>query len=102
MGAAATLSLLYVRAEGIRAAELDRFRSRLSGLDNAQRDAVEALTKGITAGLLRGPAAVIAGADDSAQRTRLSDAVRELFGIEDQEQPEPTGVGPPAGDGASQ
>jgi glutamyl-tRNA reductase len=35
------------RAEGVRRAEIERFRARLTGLDPAQAEAVEALTRGI-------------------------------------------------------
>ena len=40
------------QAEDIRLAELERFRGKLDGLDEAKREAVEALTKGILAKLL--------------------------------------------------
>ena len=48
-------SALRERAEAVRTAELERFRARLGELDDRQREAVEALTRGIVAKLLHEP-----------------------------------------------
>src|SRR2546429_8671288 len=53
--AAPLVTALREQAEGVRSAELARLASRLSGLDETQRAAVEALTKGIVAKLLHEP-----------------------------------------------
>ncbi|MGH9280362.1 MAG: glutamyl-tRNA reductase, partial [Acidimicrobiales bacterium] len=80
-GMAPTVAALYERGERVRQAETDRFRARLSGLDERQRDAVEALTRGIVAKLLHDPAVNVKDAAGSARGDRLADALRELFGI---------------------
>ncbi|MEJ7765707.1 MAG: glutamyl-tRNA reductase [Acidimicrobiales bacterium] len=70
---------LHDRAEAVRVAELVRFRSRLAGLDDKDRAAVEALTRGIVAKLLHDPTVGLKNAAGTAQGDRLSDAVRDLF-----------------------
>lgn len=72
---------LHARAEAVRAGELDRFSAKLSGLDDRQRDAVEALTKGIVAKLLHDPTIRIKDAAGSAKGERLADALRDLFDL---------------------
>ncbi|MCA1692447.1 MAG: glutamyl-tRNA reductase [Acidimicrobiales bacterium] len=80
-GMAPTVSALRERGERLRAAELERFRSRLSGLDARQREAVEAMTKGIVAKLLHDPTVRVKDAAGSARGERLADALRELFDL---------------------
>ena len=53
------------RAEEVRQAELDRFRARLDGLDAAQLEAVEALTRGIIGKLLHEPSVALKDAAGS-------------------------------------
>jgi glutamyl-tRNA reductase len=72
---------LHDRAEAVRQAELDRFRSRLAGLDPKDRAAVEALTRGIVAKLLHEPTVGLKETAGTAAGERLSDAVRALFGL---------------------
>jgi glutamyl-tRNA reductase len=72
---------LRERAEDVRTAELERLANRLSGLDDAQRAAVDALTKGIVAKLLHEPTIRLKDAAGTAKGDRLSDALRDLFGI---------------------
>jgi len=72
---------LHERAESVRLAELDRFRSRLVGLDDKDRLAVEALTRGIVAKLLHEPTVGLKDAAGTAAGERLSDAVRLLFDL---------------------
>jgi glutamyl-tRNA reductase len=81
-GMAPTVAALYERGENIRQGELGRFRARLSGLDPRQRDAVEALTRGIVAKLLHDPAVNVKDAAGSVRGDRLAGALRDLFGIE--------------------
>jgi glutamyl-tRNA reductase len=80
-GVAPTVSALYERGERVRAAEVDRFRARLSGLDARQQAAVEALTRGIVAKLLHEPTVRVKDSAGSARGERLSSALRELFGM---------------------
>lgn len=79
--AAPLVAQLYERAEGIRQAELDRFASRLSSLDAAQRDAVDALTKGIVAKLLHQVSVRLKDDVGTPQGERNAAAVRELFDL---------------------
>ena len=72
---------LHDRAEGVRTAELDRFRVRLAGLDERQREAVEALTRGIVAKLLHEPTVQLKEAAGHARGERLADALRDLFDL---------------------
>ena len=81
--AAPTVSALRARAEELRRAELARYRSRLSGLDARQQEAVVALTHGILAKLLHEPTMQLKQAAGSARGERLADAARELFALED-------------------
>ena len=70
---------LHERAEAVRVAEHERFRTRLAGLDDKDRVAVEALTRGIVAKLLHEPTIGLKDAAGTAQGDRLSDALRDLF-----------------------
>jgi glutamyl-tRNA reductase len=79
--AAPLVTALHQHAEAVRSAELDRLASRLSGLDDAQRAAVEALTKGIVAKLLHEPTVRLKDAAGTAKGDRLSDALRDLFDL---------------------
>jgi glutamyl-tRNA reductase len=75
------VSALHERGEAVRAAEVDRFASRLASLDASQREAVEALTRGIVAKLLHEPTVELKGAAGTPRGERLADALRDLFGI---------------------
>ncbi|MFM8268286.1 MAG: glutamyl-tRNA reductase [Ilumatobacteraceae bacterium] len=79
--AAPLVAQLYERAEGIRQAELDRFASRLSSLDPAQRDAVDALSRGIVAKLLHQVSVRLKDDAGTPQGERNSAAVRDLFDL---------------------
>ena len=78
---APTVAALRERGERLRAAELDRFRSRLAGLEPRQREAVEALTRGLVAKLLHDPTVRLKDAAGSARGERLAEALRELFDL---------------------
>ncbi len=69
------------RAEEVRQAEVDRFRSRLDGLDAGQLDAVDALTRGIIGKLLHDPSVALKDASGSVRGDRLIVALRELFAL---------------------
>lgn len=72
---------LRARGEAVRQGELDRYRSRLDGLDDRQREAVEAITKGIIAKLLHEPTVRIKDAAGSPRGDRLAEALRTLFDL---------------------
>jgi glutamyl-tRNA reductase len=78
---APTIAALRERVESLRLAELGRQRGRLEGLDPKQREAVEAVTRGVMAKLLHDPTVRLKDAAGTARGERLSDALRELFDI---------------------
>ena len=78
---APTISALRERVEALRTAELDRHRRKLAGLDPAQREAVEAVTRGVLAKLLHDPTVRLKDAAGTPRGERLSDALRELFDL---------------------
>jgi glutamyl-tRNA reductase len=78
---APVVTALRSRAEDIRLAELERFRSRLSELDPAARKAVEALTEGIVNKLLHDPTVMVKDAAGSSRGELYADALTELFGL---------------------
>ncbi len=80
-GVAPVVVALRERAEALRQAELARHRSRLDGLDQRQRDAVEALTRGLVAKLLHEPTVRLKGAATSPQGEALGEALRVLFDL---------------------
>ena len=69
------------RAEELRTAELERFRVRLSGLDDRQREAVEAVTRGVLAKLLHEPTVQLKEAAGTARGEQLAEATRILFDL---------------------
>jgi glutamyl-tRNA reductase len=78
---APVVTALREQAEGVRRAELERFAARLEGLSAEQRDAVEALTKGMLAKLLHHPTVQLKDAAGSGRGDRLADSVRDLFDL---------------------
>jgi glutamyl-tRNA reductase len=86
--AAPMIVALRERAEEVRRAELERYRTRLDGLDEAQLDAIEGLTRGIIGKLLHDPSIALKEAAGSPRGERLVSSLRELFALE--------GDGPPA------
>jgi glutamyl-tRNA reductase len=79
--AAPLVAQLHEKADTVRLAELERFHNRLASLDPAQRDAVEALTKGIVAKLLHQVSVRLKDDAGTPQGERNSAAVRELFDL---------------------
>lgn len=79
--AAPTITALRGWAEAIRQSELDRYRSRLEGLDPEQRDAVDGLTRALLAKLLHEPTVRLKDAAGTAKSERLSNTLRELFDL---------------------
>ncbi|MCB1040248.1 MAG: glutamyl-tRNA reductase [Acidimicrobiales bacterium] len=82
-GAAPLVSSLHRRAEEVRAAEIAKYTARLGELDERQREAVEALTKGLVAKLLHQPTVTLKESAGSATGERLADATRQLFDLDD-------------------
>jgi glutamyl-tRNA reductase len=77
------ISSMRARAEELRGTELERFRSRLARLDPDERDAVDALTRGLVNKLLHDPTVRIKDAAGTAQGELYADALAALFGLED-------------------
>lgn len=77
-----TIAALRQRAEGLRAAEMERQRSRLSSLDATQREAVEGVTRALVAKLLHEPTVRLKDAAGSARGERLAGALSDLFDLE--------------------
>ncbi len=76
-----TVSALHQRAEELRIAELTRYRNRLAGLEPREREAVEALTRGLLAKLLHDPTVRLKDAAGSPKGERLAGALTELFDL---------------------
>ncbi len=79
--AAPLVALMRGAADSMRAAELDRFANRLGELDDAQRNAVEALTKAIVAKLLHEPSVRLKAQVGTPQGERNAAALRDLFDL---------------------
>lgn len=69
-------------AEDLRAAELERARTRLGELDDTQLAAVEKLTQGLVAKLLHQPTVALREAAGSAKGDRLVQALRDLYDLD--------------------
>lgn len=70
------------RAEAVRTGELGRYKSKLDGLSPAEREAVEALTRGIIQKLLHEPTVQLKDAAGSAKGDRLAESLRALFDLD--------------------
>jgi glutamyl-tRNA reductase len=70
-------------AERVRQDELTRLEGRLQGLDDREREAVEALTRGIVNTLLHGPTVRLKGLADIGGAEPHVEALRELFDLSD-------------------
>jgi glutamyl-tRNA reductase len=79
------IASLHARAEEIRAAELAKADARLSRLSDAERRAVEAMTAQIVGKLLHLPTVRMKEAAATADGGVYADAVRHLFGLEDEQ-----------------
>ena len=79
------IASLRARAEQIRAAELARAESRLGGLSESERRAVESLTAQIVNKLLHLPTVRMKQAAVTADGVLYADAVRHLFGLGEEE-----------------
>ncbi|HZT65248.1 MAG TPA: glutamyl-tRNA reductase [Acidimicrobiales bacterium] len=79
--AAPLVAALHQRAEDVRLAELERFKGRLASLDPRQREAVEALSRGILAKVLHEPTVRLKDEAGTARGERLAEALRTLFDL---------------------
>ena len=79
--AAPLVTAMRDHAENVRAAELERFTSRLVELDDAERDAVDALTRSIIAKLLHQPSLRLKQQAGTPQGERNAAAVVDLFDL---------------------
>ena len=79
--AAPLVAQLHSAAEAVRASEIERMKRRLSSLDPEQRDAVEALTKGIVAKLLHDMSVRLKDDAGTPRGERNAAAVRDLFDL---------------------
>jgi len=78
------IASLRARAEEIRRAELAKAESRLGKLSDAERRAVESVTSQIVNKLLHLPTVRMKQAAAAADGVVYADAVRHLFGLEDE------------------
>jgi glutamyl-tRNA reductase len=79
--AAPLVAQMHGAADRVRAGELDRFAGRLAGLDETQREAVEALTRSIVAKLLHEPSVRLKAQAGTPQGERNAAAMRDLFDL---------------------
>jgi glutamyl-tRNA reductase len=79
--AAPLIGRLYEQAEALRLGELERLRSSLDGLDDRQRAAVEAVTRGMVAKLLHEPSMRLKGAAGTPRGERYAEVLRDLFDL---------------------
>jgi len=79
--AAPLVAAMRQAAESVRAAEIERFASRLGELSDVDRDTVEALTKGIVSKLLHEPSVRLKSDAGTPQGDRNAAAVRDLFDL---------------------
>jgi len=75
------VTALRERAETLRLAELARYRHRLEGLEEREREALEAVTRGLINKLLHEPTVRLKDAAGTARGERLADALRTLFDL---------------------
>lgn len=77
-----TIVALRMQAEAVRQGELSRLAGRLSSLDPAQREAVEALTKGIVNTLMHEPTVRLKQLVDTPDGERYVRALSHLFALD--------------------
>ncbi|MDE3087383.1 MAG: glutamyl-tRNA reductase [Acidobacteriota bacterium] len=80
-GVAPVVASLRAKVEQLRQAELDRHRSRLAGLDEAQRAEVEAVVRDVLAKVLHQPTVALKEAAGTPRGERLVEALRALFDL---------------------
>jgi len=81
--AAPVVGALHRWADEVRDSELARFDARLEGLDDRQREAVEALAKGLVNKLLHRPTITLKEHAGTPTGDRLSEATRQLYDLDE-------------------
>jgi glutamyl-tRNA reductase len=76
-----TIVALEDRLNAIRAGEIERYQSRLVNLTPEQRQAVEALTRGIMNKILHGPITELKSGAGQPEQVDLVRLVRKIFGL---------------------
>jgi glutamyl-tRNA reductase len=76
-----TIVALEDRLNAIRAAEIERYNSRLGNLTLEQRQAVDALTRGIMNKILHGPITELKSGAGQPEQAALVRLVRKIFGL---------------------
>ena len=79
--AAPLVAQLHEKADHVRLAKLERFANRLASLEPAQRETVEAVTKGIVAKMLHQLSVRLKDDAGTPQGERNAAAVRDLFDL---------------------
>ncbi|HEV2494365.1 MAG TPA: glutamyl-tRNA reductase [Terriglobia bacterium] len=77
-----TIVALEERLDRIREAELERYRGRLGSLTPEQREAVEALTRGIQNKILHGPVTELKSGAGLPEHGALVQMIRKIFGVD--------------------
>jgi glutamyl-tRNA reductase len=81
--AAPVLGALHRWADHVRDGELVRLDSRLEGLTDRQREAVDALAKGLVNKLLHRPTMALREHAGSPTGDRLAEALRQLYDLDE-------------------
>ena len=76
-----TIVALEARLNQIRASEMDRYRSRLSTFTPEQREAVDALTRGILNKILHGPIHELKSGAGQPEHGHLVQLIQKIFGL---------------------
>jgi len=80
-GAAPVVSALRERVAAVTAAELERHRTRMGGLDDGQWGEVEAVVRDVLAKVLHQPTVALKEAAGTPRGERLVEALRSLFDL---------------------
>ena len=78
---APVVAALRERADELRLGEIERLRSRLASLEPKEREAVEALTRGLVNKLLHEPTVRLKQEAGTPRGERLAEALRTLFDL---------------------
>jgi glutamyl-tRNA reductase len=76
-----TIVALEAKLNRIREGEMERFQGRLNKLSPEQREAVDALTRGILSKILHGPVTELKSGAGSPEHGHLVQLVRKIFGV---------------------
>jgi glutamyl-tRNA reductase len=77
-----TIVALEERLDRIRKSETERFGGRLSGLTPEQRNAVDALARGIVNKILHGPITELKSRAGEPEHGTLVQVIRKIFGVD--------------------